>query len=475
MKTIKALHINGFQSHVKTNLQLVEGLNIITGESDSGKTAIIRALKWVLYNNPTGEAFINEKVGQAEVSILFDNNTQIVRVRGKSENYYRLYRDNEEEKLQGFGVNVPAEVINISKMPTALFGEYHFLLSFGLQLEPPFLLSETSGQSARILGKLANTEEIDLAGKDVNSDIYKDRQEKNTLVLLIERLKSEIEQYFWLDGAILNLDRLKINNSLINKSKIEIEQLLNLNSCYIDIENKKIKINETLEKTKNIDDLESKLKDISLNKDAMDILNKTAYFYVEVDSKIQVTGFKLSYFKNLNKFELIVNGLIHKLLDWNKLCKIFSDRLNIIISIGFNNNKLNKLAFDQFELCLIDLQMLDSIFKEINDLHIAYMVNSSKKRNMRHILLNICDREKDLIFNIDNIETANTAVNNLKTINCNYFSNSCKTSIFKNQITSLENQEEAYKKDFEALLRDLQICPVCESQITEEKIKKLTN
>jgi hypothetical protein len=433
-----------------------------------------------------------------------------------------LYRDNEEEKLQGFGVNVPAEVINISKMPTALFGEYHFLLSFGLQLEPPFLLSETSGQSARILGKLANTEEIDLAGKDVNSDIYKDRQEKNTLVLLIERLKSEIEQYFWLDGAILNLDRLKINNSLINKSKIEIEQLLNLNSCYIDIENKKIKINETLEKTKNIDDLESKLKDISLNKDAMDILNKTAYFYVEVDSKIQNTEFKLSYFKKLDKFESLLDDLKCRSSDWNKLCKIFDARLNIIVSIGFNSNKLNKLDFDQFELCLnyldhklsnrnelckifderlnvisnieainskllklnnfepfelclIDLKIKIELYSDTSNLYIAYSANISKKRNISHIVLNICDKEEKLFHKNYILKIANDKTNELKTINCNYFSNSCKTSIFKNQITSLENQEEAYKKDFEALLRDLQICPVCESQITEEKIKKLTN
>ena len=41
---IDSIHIQDFQNHQDTHIKLVPGLNIITGSSDSGKSAIVRAL-----------------------------------------------------------------------------------------------------------------------------------------------------------------------------------------------------------------------------------------------------------------------------------------------------------------------------------------------------------------------------------------------------------------------------------------------
>jgi ABC-type transporter Mla maintaining outer membrane lipid asymmetry ATPase subunit MlaF len=51
---IKKLIIENFQSHKYTEVDFSEGFNIIFGPSDYGKSAIIRALRWVLYNEPGG-------------------------------------------------------------------------------------------------------------------------------------------------------------------------------------------------------------------------------------------------------------------------------------------------------------------------------------------------------------------------------------------------------------------------------------
>jgi len=45
---INSLTIQNFQSHKNTTLEFDNGINIIIGQSDSGKTAIIRALNWVI-------------------------------------------------------------------------------------------------------------------------------------------------------------------------------------------------------------------------------------------------------------------------------------------------------------------------------------------------------------------------------------------------------------------------------------------
>ena len=59
MNPIKSIELQNFQSHVKTIIEPAGPgfLTVITGPSDSGKTAIIRALKWLLYNQPQGAEF----------------------------------------------------------------------------------------------------------------------------------------------------------------------------------------------------------------------------------------------------------------------------------------------------------------------------------------------------------------------------------------------------------------------------------
>ena len=58
MKYLKQITLKNFQSHKDSTIQLDRGLNAIIGPSDSGKSAIIRAIKWVLYNEPSGDFFI---------------------------------------------------------------------------------------------------------------------------------------------------------------------------------------------------------------------------------------------------------------------------------------------------------------------------------------------------------------------------------------------------------------------------------
>src|SRR5205085_9883685 len=50
--SITELEIKGYQSHEDTKIAFTGGLNAIVGPSDSGKSAILRALRFVLYNEP---------------------------------------------------------------------------------------------------------------------------------------------------------------------------------------------------------------------------------------------------------------------------------------------------------------------------------------------------------------------------------------------------------------------------------------
>jgi exonuclease SbcC len=43
---IKSIKIQNFETHIKTHLDLHPGVNVIVGESDEGKSGIIRSIKW---------------------------------------------------------------------------------------------------------------------------------------------------------------------------------------------------------------------------------------------------------------------------------------------------------------------------------------------------------------------------------------------------------------------------------------------
>jgi exonuclease SbcC len=48
MKVIKRFDLVDFQSHKETHLEFVEGLNVIIGPSDSGKSSVVRALNFLI-------------------------------------------------------------------------------------------------------------------------------------------------------------------------------------------------------------------------------------------------------------------------------------------------------------------------------------------------------------------------------------------------------------------------------------------
>ena len=173
MLTIKRLTLENFQSHKFTIIDFDDGLNAIVGPTDSGKTAILRAIKWVLYNEPQGDSFIRQGESQTSVQILFSSGVVVKRYRSKSKNGYEItYADGSTTSFEGFGSQVPQEVLEATKMPkiTLRQGETRSL-NMAEQLEGPFLLTDNPSLKAAAIGKLVQADVIDYALGQVNLDL----------------------------------------------------------------------------------------------------------------------------------------------------------------------------------------------------------------------------------------------------------------------------------------------------------------
>jgi len=208
---IKLINIKNFQSHKSTTLELHPGVNVIVGTSDSGKTAIVRAFRWVVENKPSGDSFRTRGSKETEIETILNDSDFIrtSRIKAKSENEYILTINEDTEAFKAFGQGVPEE---ISK--TLNIGE----INLQQQFDAHYLLSSSPGEVARILNKCTN---LDVIHKTLSS-IYKTARDNKSDISAkeanLDNLQFVLGEYDYLP----RLERLITNL----ETKEEIEQAL---------------------------------------------------------------------------------------------------------------------------------------------------------------------------------------------------------------------------------------------------------
>jgi len=210
---IKKLSLRNFQSHRETDLEFTPGLNIIVGPSDQGKSAIIRALRWLIYNEPRGTGFIRVGESRCQVRVELSNGVAVERIRDESGriNRYILEIPGEEAMVfERFNREVPLEVrkaLGIQKL--VIDRDKALEINLSSQLEAPFLLEETGSTRSKVLGRMANLHIIDAAQRDTNRDIGQALQEISRLEGDIASLDVQLQEYADLEEEELRLQKLE--------------------------------------------------------------------------------------------------------------------------------------------------------------------------------------------------------------------------------------------------------------------------
>jgi exonuclease SbcC len=215
---IKQLSITNFQSHRDTSLDFVDGVNVIVGESDSGKSAILRALRWCIWNRPTGDAMRSWWGGKTSVEIFTDD-AHVVRLRDK-ENEYIL----GDSHFKAVSTDVPQEVAQVLNLNE---------INLQTQLSQPFLLSNSAGEVAQFFNKVAHLEKIDTATQKINSAIRELTTDIKYKDIEIGKQEEELKQYEHLE-----------------KFEAEVEALEELDKQYLLLIQKEAKISNLIESIK---------------------------------------------------------------------------------------------------------------------------------------------------------------------------------------------------------------------------------
>lgn len=206
---IRKICLENFQSHEYTEIDLSPALTVIVGESDRGKSAIIRALRWLFLNEPKGSDFIRVGASGCRVTAVFDDGTKVVRERDRSKNrYVVVYPDGREEIYEGFGSDIPPEVTGLHGIcKVRLDDDLEVSLNFALQLESPFLLAGAGSTKAKAMGRLHGIHIVDAAVRATVRDITRLQQEEKRLEGHLFALDEQLKEFTDLPDLQARLSR----------------------------------------------------------------------------------------------------------------------------------------------------------------------------------------------------------------------------------------------------------------------------
>lgn len=228
---VEWVELEGFQAHKNTRFDFTtQGLNAIIGASDSGKTAAIRGLRWLLYNDPKGTDFIRFGESRATVRAGFSNGYIIERSRTQSSAGHYKVTDPQggSNEYKGFAHNVPIEVTNAHQMPkTQLAKDVEVSLNIAYQLDGPFLIGESGSTRANVIGRLTGVHVVDAAIRETNKgianyqrDIKSDLRREEELE---ERLTTEFTDIPDLENEVNQLELLLSRAETIESTLHELQ------------------------------------------------------------------------------------------------------------------------------------------------------------------------------------------------------------------------------------------------------------
>ena len=195
---IKSVSIQNFEAHEDTTVEFGEGMNSIVGLSNSGKSALIRAMMVVVDNEwskemvRTGYEFCRVKVETERGWVEAERGEKVNRWRCKE-------GDNDIQLFQKVGTSVPELATKILGMGKRDRGNgISELPNFQTQLEKHYMLAEVGDKKATsnmIAVMMDNA--IGLGGmedliKDFSADLLKDRKWLNEKQAEIVDLKTGI-------------------------------------------------------------------------------------------------------------------------------------------------------------------------------------------------------------------------------------------------------------------------------------------
>ena len=319
---INQIQIKNFQSHKDTILTFSPGVNVITGSSDHGKSAIIKALRWLIWNKPSGDDFRSHWGGDTEVTAKLEDGVVVSRIKKGSENLYKV----DNLSFTAFGASVPEEVEKILNLTD---------INLQQQLNLPFLLTETPGNVAKHFNRVAKIDKINKTEKKINSEI-------SQINLTIGKHEDDIQKYELELKELPNLEKIEIKLEILEKMERKRNTLSkNISDLRVLIRHINVVDSEIIEDSKLLT-FEKKIDQLIAKTNERDSIEDDMSRLDSLMTDIRETDFKTSQFNRKTQHEGQVNNILIK-IEKRRIITANVKTLQIVVDkIYYSDKKLVK-------------------------------------------------------------------------------------------------------------------------------------
>jgi len=333
---IKYLQIQNFQSHKDSLLEFDPGVNVIVGSSDSGKTAVIRALRWLVWNRPSGDAFRSNWGGETLVRMAADKKI-LERIKDK-DNAYIL----ADQVFKAFGADVPEEIIKALNIDE---------INLQQQLDRPFLLTDSPGEVARYFNRVANLDQIDTGMKNVQSQIRSIEQDIKSTEQQLKEQEEELNKYDYLDKLEAELEVLEDMNTHAHGSRMVINRLEGVIEEIAEVEKEIEKYSDILEMEGDVEKILSLYEKGKGKEQEISDLTNLILEAKETDNQLEELNHFISMEGDLKKVLLLSTELEERKKEINTFDDLISEIEDIVNRIAHKEGKIEeweKKFHDQF-------------------------------------------------------------------------------------------------------------------------------
>jgi len=234
------IEIKNFQSIKKLKFP-IEGFTVIYGKNNSGKSAIIRAIRAAL-TNQTGKGFIRKSEKETEIKIKRDDLNILWKKGTKA-----VYTINKET-YQNLNRDIPKPLIDagFEKMD---IGKKKVLPTIASQFNPLFLIDEHGTTITEVLASLYNIDTLSIADELCQKSLRSQKSLLKTREKDLDTLQVKLEKYKDFEDIKKEVDILLEQEKKINALESETTEIAAF-------EKNLIRLYESLKKIKPIQKIE---------------------------------------------------------------------------------------------------------------------------------------------------------------------------------------------------------------------------
>ena len=217
------LKIRNFQSIRKAELE-ISGFTVITGKSNVGKTALVRAVQAAFFGIP-GDYFIRE--GETFTGVaLFDDDLEII---------WRKTKKPDPKKPSALQVNgvVHTKIGKDHMRLTEPCGVFELQTSqartrpqFAMQHDSIFMLAETETTVAEVLKLLGRIDVVTTAQRNAKRDLSSSAMKRKVREGDLEVAKEKLKELEYVPGLRIELEKVTENYQLMDEKNEERSSLV---------------------------------------------------------------------------------------------------------------------------------------------------------------------------------------------------------------------------------------------------------